>query len=210
MVLLSTQLQALFSNLPCKKQMCVCVYGEKKKPQMNAEAMYLPTRWRSTPAVPVFSYAPPPKAGREFWSASSLRLTFSRTCFVYSPLHLKDGDIVRSERVSLSCPSRSTMENRQLTNSTEHKRLFISWRYSAGGTASERSIMEVNFAPCPLPLCPDLLSMTLGFPGFLMFRPRSYPRFPASTVTSWKLNSGPSDLLKSSLLMDYCAETISS
>ena len=37
--------------------MCVWVYGtEKKKPQMNADAAYLPTRWRSTLAIPMFSY----------------------------------------------------------------------------------------------------------------------------------------------------------
>ena len=59
---LSIQLQVLLSNLPCKKQVCVCVCVcvcvsmVKKKPQMNADATYLPTRWRSTPAFPVFSY----------------------------------------------------------------------------------------------------------------------------------------------------------
>lgn len=41
------------------KSKCVCVKGNQPL-QLNADATYLPTRWRNTPAHPVFSY---PEAG---------------------------------------------------------------------------------------------------------------------------------------------------
>lgn len=49
------------------------VKKKKKKPQMNADAAYLPTRWRSTPAIPMFSYP----QGRQGILISIQRITSS-------------------------------------------------------------------------------------------------------------------------------------
>lgn len=53
------------------------------------------------------------------------------------------------------------------------------------GLPPSSSIMEVNFA-LPLPSVSTYCVYDLRLPGFLMFRPCSTLRFPASTVTSYK------------------------